>query len=334
MLFRLRNVVKQYGRTAALRIDSLDIEAGVVTGFTGPNGAGKSTLLQVLAGLMEPTSGTVSFDGNTMYPDGDLDAARKRVTYLAQNPILFQMSVRCNVAYGLKLRGAKRANRLKAADEALESVGLLHLAERRPRQLSAGEKQRIAMARALCLEPDVLILDEPTANVDRENIGIIEDLIRSMQDDGGTSTIIASHDHLQVGRLCDRFVALDAGRLAPPPFENVFPGTIEERDGAFFFAGAGGIEIELVARRTGRAKIAVQPNEIILSRTRLDSSMRNSFPGTIRYIASHPDGGVCVTVDAGLPFAAAITKHSLEEMAFAVGDEVFVSFKSAGVIVF
>jgi molybdopterin-binding protein len=269
-----------------------------------------------------------------MYPDGDLDAARKRVTYLAQNPILFQMSVRSNVAYGLKLRGTERAKRLKAADGALESVGLLKLADRRPHQLSAGEKQRIAMARALCLKPDVLILDEPTANVDRDNIGVIEELIRSLQDNGGASTIIASHDYRQVGRLCDRFLALEAGELAPPPFENVFQGTVEERDGAFFFAGKGGIEIQLVARRTGKVKIAVQPNEIILSKTQLDSSMRNSFQGTIRSIDDHPDGGVRVTVDAGLPFAAAITKHSLNEMALSVGDEVFISFKSTGVIVF
>lgn len=334
MLFDLQNVRKRYDDAVALDIDSLQIEAGRIVGFTGPNGAGKSTLLQILAGLMPPTSGTVTFDDRPMYPNGDLEVVRRRVTYLAQNPLLFQMSVRRNVAYGLKLRGTSRAERRHAADEALDAVGLLHLADRGPDQLSAGERQRIALARAICLRPDALILDEPTANVDRENIRVVEELIGSLLRDRGVSTILASHDERQIVKVSDRILALRSGRLAPPPFENIFKGEILERDSRFFFAGPQDIEIEVVARRTGKAKIAIHANEIILSAAPLQSSVRNSFCGKIASIDERQDGGVNITVDVGLPLVAEITQQSRREMALAVGREIFASFKSTGVFVF
>ncbi|MEW6360187.1 MAG: ABC transporter ATP-binding protein [Planctomycetota bacterium] len=334
MLFRLQNVVKQYEDATALDIAAIEIEAGCIVGFTGPNGAGKSTLLQVLAGLMSPTAGTVAFNGKLMYPKGDVESVRRRVTYLAQNPVLFQMSVCRNVAYGLKLRGVGRSERRKAAEEALDAVGLLHLAGRRPDQLSAGEKQRIALARAICLRPDVLILDEPTANVDRENVQVVEGLIESLLRNRGVSTILASHDERQIVKVSDRIFALHSGRLAPPPFENLFEGEIRERDGRFFFAGPRDIEIEIIARRTGKAKIAIHANEIILSAAALQSSVRNSFRGKIASINERQDGGVNVAVDVGLPLVAEITQQSRREMSLAVGDEVYASFKSTGVLVF
>ncbi|NOZ23484.1 MAG: ABC transporter ATP-binding protein [Planctomycetes bacterium] len=334
MLFELQNVSKCYGETVALDIDSLQIEPASIVGFTGPNGAGKSTLLQIFAGLMAPTSGTVTFDGKPMYPNGGLEAMRKRVTYLAQNPVLFQMSVRRNVAYGLKLRGTPRTERRRAAEEALDTVGLLHLAHRGGHQLSAGERQRIALARAICLRPDVLILDEPTANVDREHVRVVENLIPSLLRDRGVSTILASHDERQIVRLSDRILALQSGRLVPPPFENVFEGEIQERDGAFFFVSPTAMEIEVVAHRTGKAKVAIRANEIILSAAPLKSSVRNSFRGKIASIDELPEGGVHVTVDVGLPLVAEITHHSLCEMSLAVGNEIFASFKSTGVLVF
>ncbi|MCJ7453621.1 MAG: ATP-binding cassette domain-containing protein, partial [Steroidobacteraceae bacterium] len=157
---RLADVSYDAGGKRLIDRVSLTIHAGPRTVLLGPNGAGKSLLLRLCHGLLQPTSGQVRFKGPESI-DG-----RRRHAMVFQRPVMLRRSALANITYGLKLAGVPQAERLRAAAEALDRVGLTHLAEQPARVLSGGEQQRLAIARAWALRPDLLLLDEPTANLD------------------------------------------------------------------------------------------------------------------------------------------------------------------------
>ncbi|MEW6579792.1 MAG: ATP-binding cassette domain-containing protein, partial [Chloroflexota bacterium] len=165
-LYTLCDVRQVYGRRTVLDIPALTVQRGEILAIMGPSGAGKSTLLRLLALLEPPTHGEVSLylDGEHVSAETVSTAQRRQLVMVFQHPALLSRSVRTNVAYGLRLRGER--NGQKRIDAALERVSLTHLAGAHPRTLSGGEMQRVAVARALVLEPRVLLLDEPTANLD------------------------------------------------------------------------------------------------------------------------------------------------------------------------
>ncbi|MDX1593374.1 MAG: ATP-binding cassette domain-containing protein [Gammaproteobacteria bacterium] len=188
-------------------VDGIDLEVASpgVTVVMGPNGAGKSLLLRLLHGLLVPTAGEVRWNGRVFD-----EAARRRQALVFQRPVLLRRSVLANLEFVLRLvPGAGRDEALQW----LEHVGLAAMAERPARRLSGGEQQRLAMARALALRPEVLLMDEPTASLDPASVVAIETLVNEARDEG-TKILFVTHDVGQARRLADDVVFLHRGRLA------------------------------------------------------------------------------------------------------------------------
>jgi tungstate transport system ATP-binding protein len=331
-LFELRAITKAYNNTPVLDIPHLVIKKGGVYGIMGPNGAGKSTLLAILAFLIPPTSGRLSWEGtdvNTLYQG----ALRRKVTLIHQNPYLFDTTVRKNIVYGLKGRGIPKEKRDETVEGCLTLVGLPGFEERRARELSGGEAQRVAIARALALDPQVLLLDEPTANVDRQGIEKLEIILKGLNEKRGITIIVATHDATQVHRLADEVIYLLDGRMAKSPMENLFQGRIVKKDRGLFLFDTGRIQIAIPAQRDSVSRIAIPPQDIMLSHQPLATSARNSFAGTISRITDEGDL-VSLTVDIGEKLGVRITKRSFQEMALSLGSPVYVTFKSSGIEVF
>ena len=186
---------------------SLVLEAGSRTLILGPNGAGKSVLLRLCHGLLAPTSGRVAWAA----PDRASGARRQAMVF--QRPVMLRRSALANVAYGLKVAGVDALQRDARARAALERVGLTHLADRPARVLSGGEQQRLALARAWALNPEVLFLDEPTANLDPGATHEIEAAIQAIHA-GGTKIVMVTHNLGQARRIADEVVFLHNGRIA------------------------------------------------------------------------------------------------------------------------
>jgi tungstate transport system ATP-binding protein len=211
-MYRLQSIRKRYGSNVALDVEELTIAEGRLYTLTGANGAGKSTLLSILAFLTPPTSGEIFYAGNRVdWNHGSVEEYRRKVTLLHQSPYLFVGSVHDNVAFGLKVRGIPWEEQRRIVDRALDGVGLQGFRDRKARELSGGEAQRVAMARALALNPEVLLLDEPLANIDRETAGLLETVIASLPA-RGTTVVMTTHDPDHPGRLNGESIHLEGGR--------------------------------------------------------------------------------------------------------------------------
>ena len=212
LLYRLRGVTQAYGKRSVLQIDELNIYRGEVLALVGPSGAGKSTLLRLLNFLETPTSGAIEFAGETFSASQSLPLAhRRRVTTVFQRPTLLRRSVYKNVAYGLQLRGQRKVD--DQIHATLKRVGLDTLAQQPARTLSGGEAQRVALARAMILEPDALLLDEPTANLDPYNVSLIESIVTELNTTSDTTLVLVTHNVFQARRLAHRVAFLLDGRI-------------------------------------------------------------------------------------------------------------------------
>jgi tungstate transport system ATP-binding protein len=190
-------------------------EKGPVSVILGANGAGKSVLLRLCHGLLAPTQGRIAWDGRF---GGD---PRRRQAMVFQRPVMLRRSALANVAYGLAIAGVGRSERLASARQMLERVGLLALAERPARLLSGGEQQRLALARAWVMKPEVLFLDEPTANLDPSATRAVEAIVAAIAGEG-TKVIMTTHDLGQARRLADEILFLHRGRLIERAPKGIF----------------------------------------------------------------------------------------------------------------
>jgi tungstate transport system ATP-binding protein len=195
-----------------LDIDALEINEQTCVALSGRNGAGKSTLMRIIAGLEIPDSVAVTFDGKSLPWRRACRQMRTHVIYLHQNPYLFDCSVTDNIAYGLRRRQLPIREISHKVSEALDWAGIGHLQLRNARELSGGERQRVAFARARILNPRVLLLDEPMANMDSEGREQTCRMIRRLKDDN-VSILLATHEFQTVAYLCDTHLSLEAGNL-------------------------------------------------------------------------------------------------------------------------
>jgi tungstate transport system ATP-binding protein len=214
----LKNIRIAQGDNFNLTVDTLDLQPGLIYALTGPNGSGKSTLLRIMALLTKPQTGTVELAGSE--PD-NLALQRHRVTLVDQSPYLFKGTVADNLAYGLKLRGVGSKERISHIKSTLSKVGLEGFEQRQAKELSGGEVQRVALARALVLNPELLLLDEPTANIDSNSLQAYESLLRGLTEYGIT-IVFSTHDPSQATRLGEEILRIENSRL----FHTHTPGLV------------------------------------------------------------------------------------------------------------
>jgi tungstate transport system ATP-binding protein len=208
----ITKIWKSYQGDPVLQDCSFSFEANGIYTLIGPNGCGKSTLLRICALLEEPDQGEISFFSGQNKETNDINLMR-RITLVLPKVGAFNTSVFKNVAYGLIIRGMKRPEIKGKVDQALQFVGLDHKKNQNARTLSSGETQRLGLARALVIEPEILFLDEPTASVDQENTEIIEDILLKIKKEGRSTIIMSTHDQDQTKRLSDRVLKIEKGAL-------------------------------------------------------------------------------------------------------------------------
>lgn len=204
----IENLKKEYEGRKVLNIDILSINSGALCGVIGPNGAGKSTLLNLIAGLLKPTGGRLLY-GEEQSAAVPFD----RMTLVFQSPYLIRTTVEKNIAYPLKLRGWNPEQIEERVAELAEELGLTAYRKQKSWKLSGGEIQKVALARALSFRPRLLLLDEPTANVDPSTTGEIERMLKKINEKEGTTVILVTHNLVQARRLCNEVIFMNLGEV-------------------------------------------------------------------------------------------------------------------------
>ncbi|HEV7188055.1 MAG TPA: ABC transporter ATP-binding protein [Blastococcus sp.] len=337
-------------RRGALDLDvAVDVADGEVLAVLGPNGAGKSTLLRVLAGLLPPDGGSVVLDGNQIW-DGDRHAPahRRALGMVFQDHLLFpHLTVTDNVAFGLRTRGVRRAESRAVAKAWLDRVGLDGLGGRRPAELSGGQAQRAALARALVGEPRVLLLDEPLSALDaRTRLTVRAELRRHLAEFAG-STVLVTHDPVDAMALADRVVVVEDGRVVQEgtPAEvsrhprtdyvarlvglSLLPGT--GAGTAVRLDGGGTVAVAEVA--DGPVFAAIRPESVALYLARPEGSPRNVWPVTL--VGATPHGATVRCELAGeVPLIADVTETAFAELGLVNGAQVWATVKASEVAVY
>ena len=347
-MFELNNVTKIYGEITALNNIRLKIPRNQIFTIIGPNGSGKTTLLKILAFLERPTKGTLLFDGE-LVKERNLDRLRLNSTMVFQKTTLFDTTVAKNIAYGLRLRGSSKNETAEKIRNALRIVRLEGYEKRHAKKLSGGEQQRVALARALALNTKLLLLDEPTANLDPKNAYIIEEIIATVNRESKATIVMATHNMFQAKNLPQRIALITNGKISEvgtpteifgtlsktlisfAALENTFNGSAKvTEDGTTVVDIGNGVQIEATVQRHGKISVFVSPEDIILSERRFTSSARNVLKGRIVDI-SDLGSVVRLRVDVGKPFIVQITKRSFSEIRLNLNTEVFLAFKASSV---
>ena len=346
------NLCQRYGEKDILKNINIRVEQGEVLALIGPTGAGKTTLLRLIDLIDIPTAGKIIFDGvDTTKSAGEKLAMRRRMAFVLQKPVVFNMSVYDNITYGLKWRGVEKNNIRQKVAGILDMVGLSADKDRNARTLSGGEVQRVAIARAIATEPELLLLDEPTANLDPVSASRIEALITDIIQRNNTTIIMATHDMAQGQRLADRIGVLVNGEILQTGsssdiftsprnrevaefvgVENIIDGVVVSNEDKVVTIDIRGSVMEAISDYAVGAEVSacVRPEDITLSLSRISSSARNSFTGEVTRLVSM--GSLSrVEIDCGFPLVCLVTKRSVEELGLKKGKQVYATFKATGV---
>jgi tungstate transport system ATP-binding protein len=340
-MYSLTNVTKMYGDRCVLEIDSLEISEGRIYSLLGPNGAGKTTLLSILGLLDPPTTGTVMYDSRRVhFSEPFLQPIRKEVVMVDQSPILFTTSVYKNLEFGLKVRNIPKNDRRQIIAEALELVGLEHMAHAPAHTLSGGETQRVALARALALSPKVMLCDEPTSNVDLENQPIIINLLKQLNRDKRITIVFTTHDKLQAASLAEHTLFLDQGRLTESLYENLFSASITKQEHRSRCTVPGFFDIAIPTTKTGKARILIDPTKIQLSPKNYqhgpysqpdnDSSSPALLSGKILQIVSEKET-VRIVIESKMSITVALPWKQYREKQLLVGEEVILTIPQTAI---
>ena len=335
MLYELRRLKKVYNHRTVLDIEDLSLEKGQVTGLLGPNGAGKTTLLKVLTFILEPSSGEIRFKGKRVdFVSGNLIDLRRKVVLVQQQPILFTSTVANNVAFPLRIRRIEKAERGRLVEELLELVGMLSFRDAMAHRLSGGETQRVAIARALACSPEVILMDEPTANVDVENQIVIERIIGEINQKREISVIFTTHNMIQASRLAEKTVFLFEGKVARSTYENIFSGFIEEDDnGGKTCVLQGGVKLHVKNGKPGPVRISIDPERIEISQGDGDLYTKNTFAGKLIQLTDE-NSRVRALMDVGIMLSVLIPKERLEDLDIHIGMRLWVSCPEQSIEVF
>jgi molybdopterin-binding protein len=348
LLAELTDLTQRFGSKTVLENVTLQIQEGEILGLLGPNGSGKTTLLKVLAFLLKPSSGEIKFQGEIV-TDKNSEGMRLQSAMVFQKTLLFNTSVFNNVAYGLRMRKIKQEVIDEKVTTALKMVGLEGFEKRSAKKLSGGEQQRVALARALVLKTKLLLLDEPTANLDPKNASILEKVIVTANRELKTTVVLATHNMFEAKTMPHRIALINDGRITEvgssadifgrlskslasfAAVDNTFNGTAKITEAGTSIVDVGNdILIEAAFQKQDEISVFISPQDIILSKRSLESSARNVFKGRITQV-SDLGSLVKLTINVGKLFVVQITKRSFSEMDLNLGDEVFIAFKASSV---
>ncbi|MCJ8507916.1 ABC transporter ATP-binding protein [Rhizobium lemnae] len=298
----LENVSAHYGSTQVLKDLTLAVAAGELVSLLGASGCGKTTTLRLVAGFLQPSSGTIRLGDRDLTR---LPAHQRDIGLVFQNYALFpHLSVRDNVSFGLKQRGADAAERKKRADRMLERVGLSSFADRMPAALSGGQKQRVALARALVIEPPLLMFDEPLSNLDAKLRVDMRVEIRRLQRANGTTSLYVTHDQEEAFSISDRVAIMNAGRI----MQLDTPEVLYQRPANSFVARFVGFEnlIDMtVVERLGETVTARTKDGALLQ---LSQERLGAIPDRF-ILAARPDGLAVARDGNGIPVTLGIRTY-------------------------
>ena len=350
-IMRVRGLSVRRGGATLVAVDELTLRGGEVHVLLGPNGAGKSTLLRALNGL-EPATGELVFHDVPVRTGRDRLALRRGTAAVFQSPHLLNTTVQANVESGLRLRGVSRSEARRRGAEALDLLGVAHLAGRRPVKLSGGEAHRVSIARALAVDPAVLFLDEPLASLDPPTRRTLVDELLRIFETSSMAVIWVTHDRDEALAVGDVVTYLENGSVVQTgPVIDVFarPATtsfaaflgldtfvtgriVNDPNGVTRLVLEGGSELVCADAPDGPAVVAIAAEDVVLFSQRPDkrgASLRNVLEGRIKAVV--PSGRVLrVDVDAsGLEVSALITRAAFEDLGLAVEGPVAAAFKAA-----
>ncbi len=347
-MIEVRGLSKDLGEFF-LRNINLDIKNGEYFMILGPTGAGKTILLETIAGIYRPNKGKMFMDGKdiTYVPPKD-----RNISMVYQDYMLFpHLNVEQNIAFGLRLKKIRREVIKDKVEKSSKLLNIYHLLHRYPSTLSGGEKQRIAIARAMVIEPYALLLDEPLSALDTQTRDRLRQELKRIHSISKATIVHVTHNFEEIFSLADRVAVMNEGRIiqvgSPDDIfrkpncefvanfvgvENLFKGRSIIEDGVTRI-NINGVDIFSTNQKSGEVFISIRPEEIFLSKEPFKSSARNSLKGKVEKILN--SGAIAkITVDVGIPFNIMITKQSLENMELEEGIIAYITFKASAVHIF
>lgn len=329
---------------------NLTVNKGEYFIVLGPTGAGKTVLLESIAGLYPIKSGSIWLKGKDVTR---VVPEKRGVSIVYQDHALFpHLSVKDNIAFGLRLHKWTSQEIAKILSEVAGLLGISHLLSRKPDTLSGGERQKVALARALSIQPQVLLLDEPLSALDPESREGVQHELRQIHGQLKVTTIHVTHDFEEAIALGKRIAVLGEGyvkQIGTPEeifrqpnsefvarfsmTRNIFAGEAIDTDGGNTVFRTEDTELAVATELRGRLHASIRPEDILISPESLHSSARNSFAGTITHIA---DKGSTLYITVNLPpdFICLVTRRSFEEMGLGEGQKVYITFKASAVHIF
>ena len=348
-MIKIRNLCVELG-DFNLKNANLDVHNGEYLVILGPTGAGKTVLLESIAGLYPLKRGQIWLRGNEVT---ELAPDKRRVSIVYQDHALFpHLSVKDNIIFGLKIRKISHQDIAGYMEHVVNLFGIGTLLHRYPVTLSGGERQKVAMARALCVNPDVLLLDEPLSALDPQTRENVQHELRQIQQQLKITTLHVTHDFEEAIALGDRIAVIGNGEIKQigtpdeifrhPNSEfvarfamsrNIFPGSIENNDEGDCLFNTGNAKFIVPKTGEGVNRATIRPEDILISLEPVFSSARNNFSGQITRII---DKGSTLYVHIDLPpeISALITRNSFREMDLSVGKLVYITFKASSVHLF
>jgi len=346
-MLRIEELSKSWSGFALQQI-SLDVESGEYLVILGETGAGKTLLLQTIMGFHEPDQGRILLDGKDITR---VPTEKRNFGYVPQDCLLFpNMTVKKNIEFGLKMRHRNEQERTRKVKEIVGLLRLEHLVDSKPLTLSGGEKQRVALARGLVVEPHVLLLDEPLGSIDAVTRMELRSELKRIHRSLLTTIIHVTHDQTEAFGVAEKIAIMSAGRIlqvgeanevfespkgAPVArfigYENIFDGTVVKNEEGSSLVDIGGPVIRVSGNLgSARYKVGIRPEDVTIHRNRDDFYGSNTLRGVIKdYTGLGPF--VSVTVDIGLSVKATIPRRSFLELSLRTDEEVWVTLRETAV---
>ena len=338
----LKGITKSWGAFALKNIN-LAVDGAQYLVLLGPTGAGKTLLLDTIMGFNKPDKGAVLIDGKDVT---DVAPEKRGIGYVPQNSVVFpHLTVRQNIAFGLKMQGKQQAKLEKTVDEMLDLAKLRSIEQRPTASLSGGEKQKLALARVLAINTQIILLDEPLASVDAETAGQLRQELKRLHREDGKTVVHVTHSLIEGFSLADKLALMNAGEivqvggvkavLTKPKnefaarllgYDNVYKANPLETQAVFSVLDVEGVKLRVSGKVTSACMVALRPEDIAVETSAVNDVGFNVLKANIKQYA---DLGalVMVTADAGLTFNIAVSKNSFIEKELDVGKEVWLKIK-------